>query len=149
MKKIKNLSIVLLFLANLTFAQSPNVSKVSQAFSLEANPSPAINWEYSSYDFGKIPQGKPVTLTYNFTNTGNSPLIISTVNPSCGCTNAEFSKEAIAPGKKGFVRITFNAAAVGNFTKSLTVIANVSTEPIILTFKGEVTSDVAPQVISH
>jgi len=130
-------------------AQSTELATVNVSSSNVSAEGPQFNWEFSAYDFGKIPQGKPVTIIYHFTNTGNAVLIISNVNPSCGCTGANFTKEPIAPGKKGFVEVTFNAAALGNFSKSLSVIANTSTDPIVLTFKGEVIPDATKSIISN
>lgn len=92
----------------------------------------------SEHDFGKIPQGTPVTTTFEFTNTGKSPIVISNVKSSCGCTAPDYSKEPIAPGKKGFVKATFNAASMGVFNKSLTVVSNANEKDVYLTIKGEV-----------
>jgi hypothetical protein len=97
-------------------------------------------WDKTSHNFGSIPQGKPVTVTYQFTNSGTAPLVIAKVSPSCGCTTDDYTKESIAPGKKGYVKLTYNAATVGAFTKSATVITNAQTREITLQFNGEVTS---------
>jgi hypothetical protein len=47
----------------------------------------------SSYDFGKIPQGKPVTHVFEFTNTSKDSIKLDEVRASCGCTTPEWSKE--------------------------------------------------------
>jgi hypothetical protein len=52
-----------------------------------------------------------------FTNTGSTPLVISNVRGSCGCTVTDYTKEPIAPGKTGNVKATFNAAALAHSTK--------------------------------
>lgn len=91
-------------------------------------------------DIGKIEQGKPVVITYEFLNTSKVPLIISNVKASCGCTDPQFPKTPIAPNQKGYVKATFNAAAAGTFDKTLTVISNAITEEKVLEFKGEVVS---------
>src|SRR6188768_4185340 len=44
------------------------------------------------YDFGKIPQGKPVTHIFEVTNTGKTALTITNVQASCGCTTPEWEK---------------------------------------------------------
>jgi len=61
-----------------------------------------INFEVKTYDFGKINEddGK-ATYIFNFTNAGNSPLVVSRVQASCGCTTPTWTKEPIEPGKKG------------------------------------------------
>lgn len=99
-----------------------------------------FKWQETTHDFGKIDQGKPVSTEFTFTNTGTTPLVISNVKGSCGCTVTEYTKEAIAPGKTGNVKATFNAAAVGAFNKSIRVTANVEGGSETLMIKGEVTN---------
>ncbi len=97
-----------------------------------------FKWEETTHNFGKIDQGKPVTTEFKFTNTGSTPLIISNVKGSCGCTIAKYTKEPIAPGKTGTVSATYNAAAMGAFNKSVRVTANVEGGTETLFIKGEV-----------
>jgi hypothetical protein len=100
-----------------------------------------FNWIETSFDFGKIKQNVPVTHEFSFVNKGNAPLVISSVQASCGCTVAEYSKEAIGPGQKGFVKATYNAAKAGAFTKTVTINANTEETTVLLTIKGEVIAD--------
>ncbi len=100
-----------------------------------------ISWEKTSHNFGKIMQGKPVSVTYHFTNTGNGPLIITNVTPGCGCTTGDYSKQSISPGGKGFITLTYNAAAAGIFTKNATVNTNTDPGTILLYFNGEVITE--------
>src|SRR4051812_14416696 len=51
-----------------------------------------VNLKETEFDFGKIPQGKPVTHEFLFTNTGDKPLSLQNVQASCGCTTPEWSK---------------------------------------------------------
>lgn len=97
-----------------------------------------FKWEKTTHNFGKIDQGKPVSIEFLFTNTGTIPLVISNVKGSCGCTVTNYTKEPIAPGKKGNVKATFNAAAMGAFNKSVRVTANVEGGIETLFIKGEV-----------
>lgn len=99
---------------------------------------PAFSWTMTVHDFGKIPQNKPVTHEFRFTNTGNSPLIISSVQASCGCTVTDYSKDPIAPGTEGYVKATYDAAKAGVFTKTVTVNANAEESVVRLMIKGEV-----------
>jgi hypothetical protein len=57
----------------------------------------SFHWTETDHDFGKIPQGKPVTVKFQFTNTGSEPLIVSKARGSCGCTGVEFPKDPILP----------------------------------------------------
>ncbi len=97
-----------------------------------------VKFEKETHDFGSIPQGTPATYTFTFENTGKTPLIITNASASCGCTTPDWSKEPIKPGKKGFVKATYNAAAPGPFTKSVTVMSNATNSTIILYLKGDV-----------
>lgn len=115
-------------------SQSPTVVIES------GNPSSMakFKWEQTTHNFGKINQGKPVSIEFTFTNSGSTPLVISNVKGSCGCTVTKYSKEPIAPGKSGNVKATFNAAAMGAFNKSVRVTANVEGGMETLFIKGEV-----------
>jgi len=98
----------------------------------------SFKWTETNHDFGKIPQGKPVTVQFQFTNTGSQPLIVSKATGSCGCTGVEYPQAPIQPNQSGTIKATFNAAAIGPFTKSVTVESNADTGLTILYFKGEV-----------
>lgn len=97
-----------------------------------------FNWTRVEYDFGKIKVGVPVTYEFKFTNKGDIPLVISTVQASCGCTVTSYTKDPIAPGAEGYVKATYNAASIGQFTKTVTVNANTEEGVAKLTIKGEV-----------
>lgn len=100
----------------------------------------AIKWKSESIDVGNIPQGKPKVIRFEFTNTSSKPIIIENVAPSCGCTTADYTKEPIKPGKKGFVEASYNAANAGAFVKTVNVTTSDSKTPKTLTFKGVVTA---------
>jgi len=103
------------------------------------NPNQAdISFEKETHDFGSIPQGIPATYVFSFKNTGKSPLILTNASASCGCTAPDWTKEPIKPGQKGSVKVTFNAAAPGDFTKTVTVMSNAKRSTVILYIKGSV-----------
>jgi len=90
------------------------------------------------YDFGKIPQGKPVTHIFEVTNSGKAPLKINNVQASCGCTTPEWEKDKDIPaGGSSSIKVGYNAAAEGPFTKFITVTYNENLSKQI-TIKGEV-----------
>jgi hypothetical protein len=92
----------------------------------------------SEFDFGKIPQGKPVTHIFEVTNNSKTALKISNINASCGCTTPEWEKDkVVAPGEKTKITVGYNAAAEGPFTKFITVTYN-ETQNKQITIKGEV-----------
>jgi hypothetical protein len=90
-----------------------------------------------SHDFGKIPQGRPATYTFEILNTGADPLRLDNVQASCGCTTPEWSKDAISPGGKSQIKVGYNAFAEGHFNKTITITyGNHQTKT--LTISGEV-----------
>src|SRR5437870_1320843 len=69
------------------------------------------------YDFGKIPQGKPVTHIFEVENIGKDSLKIANVQASCGCTTPDWERSKVqAPGEKTKITVGYNAAAEGAFT---------------------------------
>lgn len=105
-----------------------------------ASPKPfaTFKWAATSFDFGKVKKDVPVAHEFTFINTGSEPLVISSVQASCGCTVTEYSKDAIPSGEKGYVKATYSAATVGMFTKTVTIKANTDEEVVMLTIRGEV-----------
>ncbi len=92
----------------------------------------------TEFDFGKIPQGKPVTHIFEVMNKSKDSLKIANVQASCGCTTPEWDKDkAIAPGGSTKITVGYNAAAEGPFTKFITVTYNGGQAKQI-TIKGEV-----------
>ena len=114
------------------------------------NPEPVkraavFNWAATTFDFGKIVKGEPVTHEFTFVNSGNDALIISSVQASCGCTVTDYSKDPIPAGNTGFVKATYNAAKAGVFSKTVTINANTADAVVLLTIKGEVLEKVEHQ----
>jgi hypothetical protein len=91
----------------------------------------------TSYNFGNIPQGRPVTHEFEVVNYTKKPLIIENVQASCGCTTPEWSQEPIKPGASSKIKVGFNAAAEGAFTKNITISYNGS-ETKMLAISGTV-----------
>jgi hypothetical protein len=91
----------------------------------------------TEFDFGKIPQGKPVTHVFEFTNTGTTPFSLDNVQASCGCTTPEWNKDVVAPGATSKIIVGYNAMNDGPFAKPVTLTYNGNqTKQIII--KGEV-----------
>ena len=109
-----------------------------------------ITFKTEAHDFGKVEEGGPVSFDYVFTNTGNVPVVISNVQPSCGCTTPNWTREPVMPGKTGIVTASFGTAGrTGVNNKTVTVVSNSETPSITLSFKVEVTpKPVAPAVES-
>lgn len=129
-------------LRSLVAPTPPPNAQVQQIQPPAANPNqPIIEFEKIKHDFGTIKEEGGVK-KYRFvvTNKGKSPLSISNVQASCGCTTPGWTKEAIAPGKKGYVEAAYDPnSRPGNFDKQLTVTSNSATPVVVLGIKGTVT----------
>ena len=98
---------------------------------------PKINFEIIRHDFDTIDQGDIVEFDFVFTNKGTAPLVINTVNVTCGCTQPSYPFIPIAPGEKGFVGVTYNSVGKEGLQRPLiTVSSNGSAEPINLMLSG-------------
>ena len=108
-------------------AQEQTIAKDSSLFLVE-----------ESFNFGKIPQGKPVTHFFEVKNTGKESFKLDNVQASCGCTTPEWDKDKIIePGKTSTIKVGYNAAAEGSFTKVITITYKQEFTRQI-TIKGEV-----------
>lgn len=110
------------------------------AFTATAQDSQKAEFKFNEekHDFGKIPQGTPVTTVFEFTNIGKEPLILTEVRPTCGCTIADYTKTPVKSGSKGTIKITYNAAAAQPFNKTIVVKSNAVTPEKYLNIIGEV-----------
>jgi len=93
-----------------------------------------------SHDFGTIQEAKgPVSCTFEFTNTGDKPLLIIDAVASCGCTRPEYPSKPIKPGKKGKIKVTYSPIGrPGAFKKTVKVKTNGRERTITLRIQGTV-----------
>ena len=80
-----------------------------------------LSLKETQHDFGKIQQGRPVTHNFEIVNISSAPVLLENVQASCGCTTPEWSKEAIQPGATTTIKVGYNAAAEGDFNKTITI----------------------------
>ena len=100
---------------------------------------PAIRFETTEYDFGKVLQGEQVSHTFKFKNVGDAPLIISSIEKTCGCTTPDFSSQPIKPGESGKITVTYDSKGHKGFqNKRLIVKANTNPSETILRIKAQV-----------
>jgi hypothetical protein len=136
MKKLILLSLTLLFSIGI-YAQDKNPKHKYPV--INGNAPHVLKWDTLAIDMGKLRLGVPATVKFVYTNTGNSPIVITEVHPTCSCTSPDYTKYPVPHGNKGFVSATYNAAVPGKFTKSLAVTTNTG-EIDILVITGEVIS---------
>jgi hypothetical protein len=110
------------FLA-LMLALSPILSNAQEFKTKDGKPDLSIN--NVTHDFGKIPQGEPASHSFTIKNTGDAPLVIKDVEPSCGCTTPKWPKKPISPGDSAEIKAVYDAESMGAFQKSIHVKTNV------------------------
>lgn len=99
---------------------------------------PQIEFKEKVHDFGEIEYLGNGTIEFEFTNTGNAPLILSNVKSSCGCTVPKWSNEPVKSGDKGTIIVKYDTRRVGAFSKSITVTSNTVPPSVVLQIKGKV-----------
>ena len=97
-----------------------------------------IRFNGQEYDFGTIPLKEEVRYGFEFSNPGKTPLVISNVKTSCGCTIPEWPRKPVKPGAKGEIKVAYDAASPGVFHKTITVYFNGKGSPVLLSIKGQV-----------
>jgi hypothetical protein len=104
-----------------------------------------MTFDKEVFTFGEMTQGETVDFEFKFTNTGDSPLVIVSVQPSCGCTITEdWPDYPIAPGEGGVIPVQFNSERKqGHQSKSITLVANTKPRTHILMIEGDI---IAPEV---
>ena len=63
-----------------------------------AQAQPQITFDTKVKELGYVLWRNPVTVKYEFTNTGDKPLVISRVSSSCGCTEVDWTKAPVPAG---------------------------------------------------
>ena len=109
------------------------------SFSINAQDKVAkIEFKSDTVDYGTIEKGSNGVRVFQFTNTGDAPLIISKVTSSCGCTIPKKPEGPILPGKTGEIEVKYDTNRVNPIRKTITVISNADTPTVALKIKGEV-----------
>jgi hypothetical protein len=131
---MKKIAIVVTLFTTIFSAKAQMVNNVGVAL---PRPPDVVQLKENAHNFGKIPQGRPATYTFEIVNTGGSALRLDNVQASCGCTTPEWSRDPIAAGATAEIRVGYNAYAEGPFTKTVTIIYNTN-QTKTLTISGEV-----------
>ncbi|MEK6451414.1 MULTISPECIES: DUF1573 domain-containing protein [Myroides] len=129
MKKMLAL-LVLVLTSAITFAQN--------------GPKIEFKAENNTIDYGTVVKGKDNGVrTFEFTNIGDEPLIITAVRSTCGCTVPSKPEEPVLPGQKGKIDIKYNMAP-GKISRTITVESNATNYingVVALRIKGEVVTN--------
>lgn len=133
MKNFFSFIAVFAFFATMTFAQD---DKTVEPAASESGPN--MKFEVTEVDYGTIEQGSDPLRTFNFTNVGDEPLIISKAKGSCGCTVPKYPQEPILPGESAQIEVRYDTNRIGPFQKTVTLTTNESNSTHTLKIKGKV-----------
>ena len=101
---------------------------------------PKITFDSDLHDFGRITAGESISYSFHFRNTGDADLALSGCSATCGCTVADYPRGRIAPGKEGYVTVTFNSQGkTGQQYQEVTVTSNAQPGRNILKITAQVT----------
>ena len=99
---------------------------------------PILSFDKEVIDYGKILEGSNGDRFFQFTNTGDSPLVFESAQGSCGCTVPTLPTKPIMPKKRGKIKVNYDTKRIGRFSKSVTIVTNASDKPKIIRIRGEV-----------
>lgn len=89
---------------------------------------PSISFDKTEHNFGEIMNGTPVETTFSYTNTGKSPLVVTDIKSTCGCTVPQgWSKEPLMPGASSQFSVKFNGKGANKTSKTITLTTNTQT----------------------
>ncbi len=133
---------------HLKFTQKPKMMKKTVlmlfigllSLGVYAQETAKIEFKSETIDYGEIERGSDGVRVFEFTNTGDAPLVISDVKSSCGCTIPKKPEEPIMPGKVGKIEVKYDTNRVGPIRKAITVTSNADTPTKVLKIKGTVKS---------
>lgn len=126
---MNKLFIILLSCLCISSCKQPSAQKALNA---------ALKFEQQSHNFGVLDYEMPGSIAFNYKNTGATPLIITRVEASCGCTVPVWDKKPLKPGKSGSITVTYDSKYPGVFRKNIVVFYNGSNSPDTLVVSGEV-----------
>ena len=106
------------------------------AVSLNAQDKAQIKFKKEIIDYGEIAKGSNGVRQFEFTNTGNAPLIITRVYSSCGCTIPKKPEKPIAPGETGVIEVKYDTKRCGPIRKTISVYSNAEESTKAIKIKG-------------
>ena len=139
MKKIA----LILFVGIMSFSMNAQekvtvVEKAKETVKKVDPNAPVFEFERKIVDYGAIEKGSKGTYDFKFKNIGKSPLIITAVKGSCGCTVPTKPEEPIMPGDSGEIKVKYATNRIGPFSKTVTITSNAYEPTVVLKVKGRV-----------
>jgi len=84
-----------------------------------------MTFDKTNHDFGTISNGAAQETVFSYTNTGDSPLVVTDIKSTCGCTVPQgWSRQPLSPGESSQFTVKFNGKGANKVSKTVTVTAN-------------------------
>lgn len=111
---------------------------VFTGFAVQAQATAKIDFKTEVIDYGEIKRGSDGVRVFEFTNTGDAPLVITDVNSTCGCTIPKKPEAPISPGDSGEIQVKYDTQILGPIRKTITVYSNADVPAKSVKIKGRV-----------
>ncbi len=105
----------------------------------------SIVFNKTVHDYGTIVQSSNGETEFVFVNKGTKPIVLNSVNASCGCTSPSWTKTPVLPGQSGSIKVKYDTEILGAFTKTIAVSSNASNSNVTLTIRGNVVQKATAQ----
>ena len=104
--------------------ETKNVEVASQRDAVATNFA-EMTFDKTSHDFGTINDGQAQETMFSYTNTGDTPLVVTDIKSTCGCTVPQgWSRQPLSPGESSQFTVKFNGKGANKVSKTVTVTAN-------------------------
>lgn len=119
--------LLMLFVGSLLIAQEENTDIAG-----------VFEFETETIVYGKILQNEDGFREFRFKNTGKSPIIITSIKSSCGCSVAEKPNAPVMPGENGSIRVKYDTKRLGGFSKTFMIRSDAQEQLKVVRIKGTV-----------
>ena len=120
--------------------KSENVADAAERDASSGNYA-SVSFEEAEHDFGMIKNGTPVETIFKYKNTGSSPLVVSNIQSTCGCTVPSDWTKQVAPGETGEMKVKFDGKGNGVVVKSITMTTNTEKGSETVRIKATIDGD--------
>ena len=85
-----------------------------------------INWADTIINVGDIKEGDTAFANFKFKNSGETPLFILGIKPTCGCTVVNYPHNSILPGNSKSIKAKFGTLHTHGFARK-TILVTTNT----------------------
>jgi hypothetical protein len=131
---MKKTTILLLLIVTVFFAKAQKNTSDNKNVN-----GPKIEFVKTIHDYGTIKSGSDGSCLFVFKNTGNEPLLLTSVTASCDCTVPTWPKYPVFPGSTSTIKVVYDTKKIGLISKTIRVVSNAANNTVELAIKGNVT----------